>query len=139
MNLNCAHDSDATCSPYCTDFGHTAAQCGDCRTKRCQTMPKAFMDLADVLLISEGYASNSDYETNAPFDMTTNTAFRNKMSMFTYNATKTEWKALIDKAAAKGFTKFWVSDTLPGPATTSFLTLPPWFEDMVQYIQAMNQ
>ena len=73
-----------------------------------------------------------DYVTAFPFAATD--AIRNKMSMFTYNATATQWKGMIDAAAEKGFSKFYVHHKL----TTGFVTLPPWFEDMVDYIAAMN-
>lgn len=101
-------------------------------------MTEAYFDLADVHLLSEGTANRADggpdpdYVTAFPFAATD--AIRNKMSMFTYNATATQWKGMIDAAAEKGFSKFYVHHKL----TTGFVTLPPWFEDMVDYIAAMN-
>ena len=101
-------------------------------------MTQAFFDLADVHLLSEGTANRGDgapdpdYVTRLPFPVTD--AVRNKMSMFTYNATAGQWKNMIDAARAQGFSKFYVHDKL----TTGFVTLPPWFEEMVDYIAAMN-
>jgi hypothetical protein len=44
---------------------------------------------------------------------------------------------LIDLARSKGFSKFWV-DGQKGGNTTSFLSLPPWFEEMVDHIASFN-
>ena len=128
----------ARCAPSCEAFGHTSAQCSDCQTTRCSKMTEAYFDLADVHLLSEGTANRADggpdpdYVTAFPFAATD--AIRNKMSMFTYNATSTQWKGMIDAAAKQGFSKFYVHHKL----TTGFVTLPPWFEEMVDYIAAMN-
>lgn len=73
-----------------------------------------------------------DFLTNFTFELTP--AQMSKFSMFTYNATASQWKGFIDEARAQGFSKFFVADV----STTAFLTLPPWFEEMVSYIKAMN-
>ena len=123
----------------CTHYGHTSEQCSHCTSDRCANMPESFWDLADVHLLSEGTAGVEppDFVTNFSYELTD--AHKNKMSMFTYNATVGEWKHFIDAAAKNGFSKFWVSEAAPGGATTSFLTLPTWFEEMVGYIKDMNQ
>lgn len=138
FNPNCAHPRSEDCSPVCTHYGHTSEQCSHCTSDRCANMPESFWDLADVHLLSEGTAGVEppDFVTNFSYELTD--AHKNKMSMFTYNATVGEWKHFIDAAAKNGFSKFWVSEAAPGGATTSFLTLPTWFEEMVGYISNMN-
>ena len=142
MNENCAHPArlNERCSQYCEYFGHSSVQCGNCKADRCRYMTKEFMDLADIHLLSEGTVGNKsspDFVTDFPFELTDDV--RNKLSMFTYNCSETteppcDWKAYIEKAKAKGFSKFLVHDKL----TSSFDSLPPYFEKMVDYIAAMN-
>ncbi len=138
MNPNCAHAATETCSPFCTDYGHPASACADCAAPHCSTMEAEWFDLADVHLLSEGTVGTAqapDFELRLPFEVTDE--HRSKLSMFTYGANASSWRPLIDAAAAKGFSKFWVDGTASGNST-SFLALPPWFEDMVEYIAAFN-
>ena len=139
FNPNCAHAHSEPCSPDCMTYGHTAHQCAHCTSDRCSNMPLSFWDLADVHLLSEGTAGvrPPDFVTAFPYPLTD--ALKSKMSMFTYNATSSQWKGFIDDARAKGFSKFWVSEAAPGGNTTSFLSLPQWFDEMVDYIAAMNE
>jgi hypothetical protein len=142
MNENCAHPAhlNERCSAFCEDYGHSSVQCSNCKADRCRYMTKEFMDLADIHLLSEGTVGNlssPDFVTKFPFKLTD--ADRHKLSMFTYNCSERttppcDWRAFIDLAQAKGFSKFLVHDQL----TTSFDSLPPYFEEMVDYIAAMN-
>ena len=140
LNEDCAFpEAWGECSPVCEQFGHSAAQCANCRAgSRCSTLTKEWMDLADVHLLSEGTAgsregADPDFIMHLPFEPTD--AHKNKFSMFTYNATAQSWRGYIDRARAQGFSKFYVTDVV----TSEFLTLPPWFEEMVEYIHGFNQ
>ena len=44
---------------------------------------------------------------------------------------------MVFHSQAEGFSKFFVSDA-GGGARTSFAVLPPWFDEMVEYIAAFN-
>ena len=134
LNLNCAHDATEACSPLCERYGHSAAQCAACESPRCSELSEAMLELADVAIVSEGYAAETDFRVAAPFDLRPHA---DKLSMFVYNATEETWRGLIDAARAEGYTKFWVDGQGAGNAT-SFLSLPPWFDDMVDYVAAMN-
>lgn len=140
MNQDCAFDTTARCSVYCEHYGHTSYQCNHCTNVRCEHMSAPWLELADVHLLSESTLKPGhpppDFEMRLPFEPTD--AQRNKFSMFVYNAQNDTWRGLIDDAKAKGFTKFWVSGTM-GRNITSFLQLPPWFDEMVEYIAAFNE
>jgi hypothetical protein len=60
-----------------------------------------------------------------------------KFAMVTYNATPETWKGLIDAARLEGYSKFFINDA-GGGARTSFLALPPWFDEMAAYIGSLN-
>ena len=139
FNQNCAHDSSERCSPFCEQYGHDAEACKNCKSDRCTHMSHEWLGLADVHLLSEATVGAHDlfpdFKMNLPFEPTD--ADKSKFSMFTYNATPTSWRPLIDAARAQGFSKFWV-DGRGGDNRTSFLALPPWFEEMVEYIRGFN-
>lgn len=139
-NPNCAHDYvDERCSKYCTEYGHSAAACADCRSQRCSAMSAEWFDIADIHCLSEGTmrtGTEPDFELKLPFEPTDEQ--RSKFAMVTYGAKPNEWRGLIDRARAKGFSKFWV-DGVTGNNVTSFLTLPVWYEEMVQYVASFNE
>merc|ERR1712039_118013 len=132
MNLACADRGsvgghERACSSVCTLFGHTSYQCAHCGNKACSKMPEKFFDLADVFIMSEDLASSRAYFTNFSFPLTDE--YKNKMAMFTYNATASQWRQLIDDARSQGFSKFWVTEKGMEDG------VPSWFEEMVEYIR----
>jgi len=102
-------------------------------------MGPEWVDLADVHILSESTVGSSslapDYKLDLPFTPTD--AQMSTFSMVTYNATPTSWKGLIDDARKEGYSKFFVSGA-GGGARTSFAALPPWFEEMVDYIVSLT-
>jgi hypothetical protein len=131
-NPNCAHAHTERCSPFCTKYGHSAEMCADCSSSYCEGLTADWLEVADVHILSEATVGEDTphmFELRLPFSPTD--AQMSKFSMFTYNATRTQWKPLIDKAKAAGFSKFWV-DGERGGNRTSFVELPPWFEEMVE-------
>ena len=145
-NLDCASGpwpvvsaETGRCSPVCMQFGHTSEECSWCRSPRCANLTQEFFDLADVHIMAETtramVTDPAAYQMHLSFEKTV--ANRNKMSMFTYGAHDDEWKTLIDLAAKEGYTKFFVTDD-GGTRPDDMAGLPRFFEDMVDYIAAMN-
>jgi hypothetical protein len=140
FNLNCARDEPGNpqCTPVCHQAGHSTAECANCRSPRCSNLTQDFFDLADVHIMSETFArvihDPKAYETNMPAVHLSNRN-RNKMSMFTYNATPEQWRPLIDLAKSRGYTKFWVQ----GTGHDAVKHLPSFFEEMVDYISSLNR
>jgi hypothetical protein len=139
FNPNCAHEESELCSPYCTEYGHSAAQCADCSSPHCSKMSSEMLDLGDLHILSEATVGAPglypNFTLQLPFEPSE--AQRNKFAMFTYGATTSSWRGLVDAARSAGYTKFWV-DGEEGGARTSFLSLPPWFDEMVEYIASLN-
>ena len=106
-------------------------------------MGPEWVELADVHILSESTVGSSslapDYKLGTKLDLpfTPTDAQMSTFSMVTYNATRASWRGLIDDARKEGYSKFFVSGA-GGGARTSFAALPPWFEEMVDYIVSLT-
>ena len=102
----------------------------------CKDTPEEYMQMGDYHVLYEGLAAAFQPNTSQlQWDVS---KYRDKMTAYIYNASVAEWKTLIDRGRAAGFTKFCVTGTKAEGPPGANPGWPSFLDEMADYLAALN-
>ena len=102
----------------------------------CKDTPEEYMQMGDYHVLYEGLAAA--FAPNTSQLQWDPAKYRNKMTAYIYNASVKEWKSLVDRGRAAGFTKFCMTGTKAEGPPGAERWWPSFLDEMADYLAGLN-